>query len=85
MEVFELIVDEKLSVWKRSFVTISANTLEEAVDFCIKEGIDGSEIIESEYLDDTAEYIIRDEVSNPITIEVMDTHYNSLGSDLSSK
>lgn len=51
----------------------------------LEDVLDGSEIIESEYLDDTAEYIIRDEVSNPITIEVMDTHYNSLGSDLFSK
>lgn len=82
MEVFELIVDEKVSVWRRSRIKIKAQSLEEAVKDCVENGIgDASDIIDSEYLCETEDYIQQDEYTNPITVEVMDTHYKTLATD----
>ena len=85
MGVFELIVDEKVSVWRRTWVKIKAESLEEAVKDCIENGSSNAfDIDNSEYLYDTEEYILQDD-QNPVTVEVMDTNYNELGNDISSK
>lgn len=82
MEVFELIVDEKVSVWRRSRIKIKAESLEEAVKDCVESGIgNAADIIDSEYLWETEDYIQQDEYTNPITVEVMDTHYKTLATD----
>ena len=82
MEVFTLIVDEKVAVWRRSTIEIEAQSLGEAVETCLINGINcTNDILDSEYLPETEEYINKDVVNHPVTIEVMDDHYNLLGSD----
>lgn len=82
MEVFEVIVDEKVSVWRRSHIKIKAESLEDAVKDCIENGIgNASEITDSEYLYETEDYVQQDDYLNPTTIEVMDDHYNILATD----
>lgn len=82
MEVFEVIVDEKVSVWRRSHIKIKAESLEDAVKDCIENGIgNASEITDSEYLYETEDYVQQDDYLNPMTIEVMDVHYNILATD----
>lgn len=82
MEVFELIVDEKVSVWRRSRIKIEAESLEEAVKDCVESGIGNAlDILDTEYLCETEEYIQPDEYLNPFTVEVMDTHYKTLATD----
>lgn len=34
MALFDLIVDEKVAVWRRSYITVEAESLEEAVKDC---------------------------------------------------
>lgn len=85
MEVFTLIVDEKVSVWRRSRITIEAESMEEAVKDCIQNGtLNAVDFIDSEYLNETEEYIKPDDFYNPVTIEVMDENYKTLGTDESS-
>lgn len=85
MEVFELIVDEKVSVWRRSTIKIEAESLEEAVQTCVDNGIRyADDILDSEYLFETEEYINQDEFENRMTVEVMDTHYKTLATDAKS-
>lgn len=82
MEVFELIVDEKVSVWRRSHIKIKAESLEDAVKDCVNNGIGNAiDITDSEYLYETEDYIQPDEYLNPITVEVMDNHYKTLATD----
>lgn len=82
MEVFELIVDEKVSVWRRSHIKIKAESLEAAVKSCVRDGIGtADDILNSEYLFETEEYIKQDEFDNRMTVEVMDTQYKTLGTD----
>lgn len=82
MEVFELIVDEKVSVWRRSRVKIIAELLEDAVKDCVENGIGNAiDITDSEYLYETEDYIQPDEYLNPITVEVMDNQYKTLATD----
>ena len=82
MEVFKLIVDDKVAVWRRSYITIEANSLEEAVKDCIENG--AGNIIDSEYLSETEELLSPDD-NHPVTVEVMDTSYNILGTDTKSR
>lgn len=80
MENYELIVDEKVSVWKRSYITVAANSLEEAVKECIECGSDlADEVTNSNFIDETEELIPPDKEA---TIEVMDRSYNVIGSNL---
>lgn len=82
MEVFELIVDEKVSVWRRSYIKIKAESLEDAVKDCVENGIGNAiDIIDSEYLYETEEHIQQDEFDNRMTTEVMDKHHETLGTD----
>lgn len=82
MEVFTLIVDEKISVWRRSTIKVEAESLEEAVKNCIENGSgNATDFIDSEYLCETEEYIKQDDFENPVTVEVMNENYNTLGTD----
>lgn len=81
METFDLVVDEKIIVWRRSFVSVEAETLGEAANKCINEGSSAGEITDVDYLAETEEYVNKDDRDNPITIEVMDVHYNTLATD----
>lgn len=79
MEVFELIVDEKVSVWRRPCVKVLAESLEEAVDKCVTNGIYcAEEICDIECLEETAQYLPQDDLNNPVTIEIMNTDYKTL-------
>lgn len=80
MEVFRLIVDEKKTGWRRTYVSVEANSLEEAVEMC-KEGTDYLDDIEySEFLYDTETPVEQSE-KEPRTIEVMDRNWNLLFCD----
>lgn len=82
MEVFTLIVDEKISVWRRSHIKVEAESLEEAVKDCIESGsANAIDFIDSEYLYGTEEYIKQHDFYHPVTVEVMDENYKTLGTD----
>lgn len=80
MEVFDLIVDEKVTVWRRSRIEVEANTLEEAVELCSEYGSLTGTCLESEFLYETEE-LINPSKENPCTLEVMNTSYEVLYSD----
>lgn len=73
MEVFELIVDNKVEIWRRDRVRIEAETLEEAIN--------AAESGEYDYVDDT-EYLIDTETylrpEDEVTCEVMDSSGKTL-------
>ena len=78
MKTFELIVDEKVAVWRRSTIEVEAKSREEAINKCLQYGTGyASRIIDSEYLYETEEL----SSDGPITVEVMDLNYNVLASD----
>lgn len=60
MEKYKLTIDEKVSIWKRTYVEVEANNLEEAVEKCKDEEY---EVYDSEYLDWTEELETPDEYS----------------------
>lgn len=86
MEKFDLIVDEKVAVWRRSYITVEADTLEDAVNDCIERGSDAAlDTLDSRYIEETEECIDPSEDEYP-TVEVMDRHYKILGNnDIFSK
>lgn len=77
MEIFKLIVDKRVELWRRDHVNIEAESLEEAIN----KALNNEYICEdSNYFYDT-EYVMEpDQVyhSPAATIEVMDIHYNIL-------
>lgn len=76
MALFDLIVDERVAVWRRTTMTVNADSFEQAVNMCLAESTDcATNIIHSDYLDETEEYITPS-TEFPCTIEVMDEHYN---------
>lgn len=80
MENYELIIDEKVSVWKRSYITVEAESLEDAIKECKECGSDCADCITNfEYISETEELIPPDKEA---TIEVMDRSYNVIGSNL---
>lgn len=80
MENYELIIDEKVSVWKRSYITVEAESLEDAIKECKECGSDCADYItNSEYISETEELTPPDKEA---TIEVMDRSYNVIGSNL---
>lgn len=81
MKLFELIVDEKVSTWRRSRILVKANSLDKAVKMCIENGTgEADEILDSEILNETEERL-SPSPDNPITVEVMDSSYKPLGDD----
>lgn len=68
MEVFNLVVDQKSTIWERLYVTVEAESLKEAISKCR----DGSyDISDSEVLYDSMEYLSPTE-SDPVTEEIFD-------------
>lgn len=86
MEKFDLIVDEKVAVWRRSYITVEADSLEEAVKDCLERGSDAAtDTLDSNYIEETEEYLNPSLEDSP-TVEVMDRHYKILGNnDIFSK
>ena len=79
MARFDLIVDEKVAVWRRSYITVEANTLEDAVKDCIERGADAAtDTLESDYIFETEEYLSPTK-EDPRTVEVMNRKYEILG------
>lgn len=79
MMLFELIVDEKVAVWRRSYITVEAGSLEEAIKDCIESGADAAtDTLDSEYLFETEECLLPTS-EDPRTVEVMDRHFKILG------
>lgn len=59
MEKYKLFIDEKVSVWRRTYVMVEADTLDEAIQKCKEEDyeIDYSEYLSwTEELEDPEEY-----------------------------
>lgn len=79
MEVFKLIVDEKITGWRRTYVSVEADSLEEAIEMCM-EGTDNLDIEWSEFLHETETPIEQSE-KEPRTIEVMDRNWDLLFCD----
>lgn len=77
MEVFELIVDKKVAVWKRKKVKIKAESLDSAIDFLLRDNINIGEVSVVEYLNNTEEHL-EPGYDHPMTLEVMDTSYKVL-------
>lgn len=79
MALFDLIVDEKVAVWRRSYITVEAETLEEAVQDCLERGSDAAtDTLDSNYIFETEECI---HPEDDFTVEVMDRHYEILGNN----
>lgn len=66
MEVFNLVIDEKATIWERNYVTIEAESLKDAI---AKIRAGEYEIDECETLYDSMEYMSPTE-SEPTTVEV---------------
>lgn len=86
MALFELIVDEKVAVWRRSYITVEANSLKEAVKDCTERGSDAAlDTLDSRYIEETEECLNPSD-EEPLTVEVMDRHFEILGNnDIFSK
>lgn len=79
MALFELIVDEKVAVWRRSYITVEAESLEEAVQDCLERGSDAAtDTLESDYIFETEE-CLPPTSKDPRTVEVMNRKYEILG------
>lgn len=66
MKKFNLFVDEKVTIWMRSYVTIEADSLEEAVEKC-KNGI----------YDDTIKYLTPELNDGNTTLKIYDSDKDS--------
>lgn len=79
MEVFKLIVDELVQGWRRSYVDVEADSLEEAIEMIredsIEAGIDDFPC--TEFLCDTEVLVPRSE-DDPCTLEIMDRDWDLL-------
>ncbi len=81
MVLFDLIVDEKVVVWRRSYITVEAETLEEAVKDCLETGANAAvDTLDSNYIFETEECIYPSD-EDRFTVEVMDRHYEILGNN----
>ena len=74
MEVFNLTVEEKNTVWERLYVTVEAESLEEAIAKCNRGNYD---VYDSETLYETMEPLAPTEES-PVTLEVYDENNDIL-------
>ena len=81
MARFDLIVDEKVAVWRRSYITVEADTLEDAIKDCIERGADAAiDTLESNYIFETEECLPSSEDDCP-TVEVMNRKFEILGTN----
>lgn len=72
---FEFMVDNKMEIWRRDYVTIEAESLEEAISLAESGEYDD---FDSEYLYDTEVYMNPAGNGGQATCEVMDTDGNIL-------
>lgn len=79
MEVFKLIVDEKVKVWKRTYINVEAESLEQAVEMVRKEGLDACDdgIYDTEFLYES-EDPLPPSPEDPCTLEILDREWNIL-------
>lgn len=68
MEVFNLVVDQKSTIWERLYVTVEAESLKEAIAKCRDSSY---EVGDSEVLYDSMEFLSPTE-SDPVTEEIFD-------------
>lgn len=81
MTLFDLIVDEKVAVWRRSYITVEANSLKEAVKDCLERGADAAvDTLDSNYIFESEECLHPSDEDH-FTVEVMDRHYKILGNN----
>lgn len=81
MALFDLIVDEKVAVWRRSYISVEADTLEGAVNDCIERGANAAtDTLESEYIFETEE-VMHPSDNDRFTVEVMDRKFEILGNN----
>lgn len=59
---YRLIVDEKIEVWKRTYVNVEADNLKSAIEKCKEENY---EVTNNEILYDTERYLKPEEVDGP--------------------
>lgn len=71
METYNLYIDCKCTIWEREHYTIEAESEIEALEKCLKAGI---ECDYSEYLYDTVEYMPPKDNGNCPTLEVYNNH-----------
>lgn len=76
--LFKLIVDEKMKVWRRTYIDVEAESLEQAIEWikedgcaCAPEGI-----YDTDYIWETEEFIEEKEPGG--TLEIMDRQFNIL-------
>lgn len=74
MSEFNMRVEERIAMWRREYVTVEAETLEEAIQKCIDGGYD---IDDSEDLYETAERMDENEVQDS-TFEIFQDDSDSL-------
>ena len=67
MKSYNLFIDEKCKLWTRTYVTIEADSLEEAIEKCKNGDYDNSW---SESLYDTAETMTPEENGGEATVEI---------------
>lgn len=76
MEIFRLIRDDYVKIWRRTYFDVQAESLEKAIELVKQE--DG-EVLHSEFLYETEELL---EPINEATTEIMDEHNNIVYSNL---
>ena len=77
MEVFKLMIDTKVSIWKRDIVCIRADSLEEATKIAFNNNGFLVDCLSTEYLVET-EHPLKSNEDNPTTVEIMDLDGNIL-------
>lgn len=81
MALFDLIVGEKVAVWRRSYITVEVENLEEAVKDCLEMGADAAvDTLDSNYIFETEECLYPSD-EDRFTVEVMDRYYEILGNN----
>ena len=77
---YELIVDEKISVWRRNYVIVEADSLEEASKECLNFS-DKVDIEDYDYILEAEEELNPGDVIKGFTVEVMDRNFKSLATN----
>lgn len=80
MEVFRLIVDEKVEGWRRTYIDVEADSLEEAIEMVKEDGIEAAVddgIYDSEFLYETEELVKRSP-EHSCTLEIMNRNWDIL-------
>ena len=79
MKTFNFIADHLEKVWRRDYVSVTAETLEEAIK--LTEQGEYDDVLDSEYLNDTEEYLKPEDNNGFMTCEIMDRSSKTLYSN----